>query len=88
LQHGITELEHVDIDAELEAHEKLSNWTQHNTAILALNKEKSTLETAQLRAKASVEKVEKDILNLEDATCYTCNQPLHADRNKKFLTRR
>jgi len=88
LQHGITELEHVDIDAELEAHEKLSNWTQHNTAILALNKEKSTLETAQLRAKASVEKVEKDILNLEDATCYTCNQLLHADKKQEILDKK
>ena len=88
LQHGITELEHLDIDSELEAHEKLSNWTQHNTAILALNKEKSTLETAQLRAKASVEKVEKDILNLEDATCYTCNQPLHADKKQEILDKK
>ena len=88
LQHGITELEHLDIDAELEAHEKLANWTQHNAAILALNKEKSTLETAQLRAKASVDKVEKDILNLEDATCYTCNQPLHADKKQEILDKK
>ena len=38
LQQGITELEHLDIDAELESHEKLANWTQHNAAILALTK--------------------------------------------------
>ena len=88
LQQGITELEKLDIDLELEAHEKLANWTQHNTAILALNKEKSTLETAQLRAKASVDKVEKDILNLEDATCYTCHQPLHADKKQDLLDKK
>ena len=33
---GIDELEHVNIDIELESHEKLSNWTEHNNAILAL----------------------------------------------------
>ena len=30
LQSGIDELEHLDVDVELESHEKLSNWTQHN----------------------------------------------------------
>ena len=44
LQSGIDELEHLDIDEELELHEKLSNWSQHNNAILALKKELSTLD--------------------------------------------
>ena len=88
LQQGITELEQLDVDAELEAHEKLANWTQHNTAILALNKEKSTLETALLRAQASVKKVEKDILNLEESTCYTCGQALHADKKQEILDKK
>ena len=88
LQQGITELEQLDVDEELEAHEKLANWTQHNTAILALNKEKSTLETALLRAQASVKKVEKDILNLEESTCYTCGQALHADKKQEILDKK
>ena len=46
LQKGITELEKVDINAELDAHETLSNWTQHNNAILALRKELSTLRAS------------------------------------------
>jgi DNA repair exonuclease SbcCD ATPase subunit len=69
LQLAIDELERLDIEAELEAHEKLANWTEMNNAILALNKEKSTLESALLRATKSVEKAEKDISNLDDATC-------------------
>jgi len=88
LQHGITELEHLDIDTELESHEKLSNWTQHNNAILALKKELSTLEPALLRATKSVEKAEKDIANLEDATCYTCGQELHADKKEEISLRK
>jgi len=88
LEKGINELEQLDIDKELESHEKLVNWTEMNNAILALNKEKSTLESALLRATSSVEKAEKDISNLEDATCYTCGQPLHDDKKQEIQSRK
>jgi DNA repair exonuclease SbcCD ATPase subunit len=85
---GIDELEHLDIDAELEAHEKLQSWNEHNSAILALKKELSTLEPALQRAEKSVEKATKDITNLEDATCYTCGQELHADKKAELEARK
>ena len=85
---SIEELEKLDIEAELESHEKLANWTELNTAITALNKEKSTLEAALLRATKSVEKAEKDIANLEDATCYTCGQALHDDKKAEIESRK
>jgi DNA repair exonuclease SbcCD ATPase subunit len=88
LQKGIDELEHLDIDEELELHEKLSNWSQHNNAILALKKELSTLEPALLRADKSVVKAEKDIADLEDATCYTCGQELHADKKAEIADKK
>ncbi len=88
LQESIDELEHLDIDSELESHEKLSNWTEHNNAILALKKELSTLEPALQRADKSVEKANKDISNLEDATCYTCGQELHADKKAEIAERK
>ena len=68
LQKGIDELEHLDIDEELELHEKLSNWSQHNNAILALKKELSTLEPALLRADKSVVTAEKDIADSNTPT--------------------
>jgi DNA repair exonuclease SbcCD ATPase subunit len=88
LQEAINELEHLDIDSELEAHEKLQNWNEHNNAILALRKELSTLEPALVRADKSVEKVNKDILEIEDATCYTCGQELHADKKEEISLRK
>ena len=88
LTKALTELEHLDIDAELESHEKLANWTDLNNAILALNKEKSTLESALLRATKSVKKAEKDIANLDDATCYTCGQALHDDKKHEIESRK
>ena len=88
LQRNIDELEHLDIDQELDNHEKLQSWTELNNAIVALNKEKSTLESALLRANKSVEKAEQDIANLEDATCYTCGQALHDDKKAELEDRK
>jgi DNA repair exonuclease SbcCD ATPase subunit len=88
LRAGIDELEHLDIDAELDAHEKLSNWTEMNNAILALNKEKSTLEPALERSDKSVKKAEKDIAELDGALCYACNQPLHEDKKQEILDKK
>ena len=87
-QTAITELEKVDINAELDSHEKLSNWTQHNNAILALKKELSTLEPALVRANNAVDKANKEVLDLEDATCYTCGQELHADKKAEIAERK
>ena len=88
LDSAIEELEKIDINAELEAHEKLVNWNEHNNAILALKKELSTLEPALQRADKSVEKVKKDISELEDAVCYTCGQELHADKKEEIESRK
>ena len=85
---AIDELEHLNIEDELEAHEKLSNWTEHNNAILALKKELSTLEPALQRADKSVEKAKKDIEELVDAKCYTCGQDLHADKKIEIAERK
>jgi len=81
---AIDELEHLDIDSELNAHEKLQNWNEHNNAIVALKKELSTLEPALQRADKSVDKAKKDIADLEDAVCYTCGQELQADKKAEI----
>jgi len=88
LASAINELEHLDIDAELDSHDKLSNWTEHNNAISALKKELSTLEPALQRADKSVEKAVKDIAELEDAVCYTCGQELHEDKKAEIAERK
>ena len=88
LQASISELEQLDIENELDLHEKLANWTEMNNAITALNKEKGTLESALMRATKSVEKAEKDIAGLDEATCYTCGQALHDDKKEELETRK
>ena len=88
LANAIDQLEHLDIESELESHEKLANWTEHNNKITSLRKELSTLEPALQRADKSVAKLVKDITELEDATCYTCGQELHADKKAEIAERK
>ena len=88
LELGISQLEELDIDRELDAHEKLQNWSDLNNAITALSKERSTLETALLRADKSVEKVKKDIEELADAVCYACGQELHEDKKAEIVNKK
>jgi len=85
LEKGISELEQLDIEKELDNHDKLANWNELNAAIAALNKEKATLESALMRATKSVDKAQKDITDLDDATCYTCGQALHEDKKAEIL---
>jgi DNA repair exonuclease SbcCD ATPase subunit len=88
LDNAIEELEKLDIDIELDAHDKLVNWTELNNRLTSLNKEKATLESALMRATKSVDKAEKDVKELDDATCYTCGQALHADKKAEIETRK
>jgi len=85
LDNAINELEQLDIEKELDSHEKLSDWTELNNRLTSLNKEKSTLESALMRATKSVDKAQKDITDLDDATCYTCGQALHEDKKAEIL---
>lgn len=80
LELAINELEKLDIEVELDAHERLTKWHELNSRKNSLNKERSTLESALMRATKSVDKIEKDIKELDDALCYACGQVLHADK--------
>jgi DNA repair exonuclease SbcCD ATPase subunit len=88
LRKSIEELEHLDIEKELENHDLLLNWNKMNSDIAALKKEQSTLELAQSRALASVEKIAKDIEELDNAMCYACGQALHEDKKLEILNKK
>ena len=86
LKDSITELERLDIDKELELHDKLTTWHTLNNSLIDFNKEKSSVESTLIRAANFVGKIEKDVLGLDDATCFTCGQALHADKKATILS--
>ena len=80
LAKAIKELEHLDIDQELEDHEKLEKWTENSKHLANLTKERATVERALEQADNNVNKLGKDLDDLETAKCYACGQDLHDDK--------
>ena len=77
-------LETVDIEAELAAHTELKLWTEHNTKITNLNKQKSTLESAVGQAERTVKKYERELASLANKTCHACEQELHDHKHEEM----
>jgi DNA repair exonuclease SbcCD ATPase subunit len=88
LEAAINELGKLDIDSEIDNHEKLQNWQTTNAELENLQKEQIALESAHQRAQKTVDKIEKDIQDLEDAVCYACDQPLHDDKKQEILAKK
>ncbi len=80
LAKAIKELEQLDIDSELEDHEKLKTWEENTKHLNNLTKEKATVERALEQADNNVNKLGKDLDDLETAKCYACGQELHDDK--------
>ena len=81
LNKSIKELESVDIDKELVAHQLLEDWLKINNELKQLQKDRSSLEMTLLQADKTVNKVGNDLDKLHDkATCYACGQELHDDK--------
>lgn len=88
LKKSLDELQHVDIARELESHELLLRWTEHNDNIRNLQKEKSTLESAISQADRAVDKIQKALNELDTALCYACGQDLHEDKKQEILSKK
>ena len=82
---AITELEKVDIKAELDAHKRLQKHTEMQTALRSLQKEKAYHEDSYTKAKTTVEKTESDLEYAAQQKCPTCEQELHDDKHEQLV---
>jgi DNA repair exonuclease SbcCD ATPase subunit len=73
---AIADLEGVDIDNELNQHEKLKSYDEQAARIKSLKKESATLEAALSQAERTVKKYEKELAALKDKKCHACEQEL------------
>ncbi len=85
IQKAIDELAGVDIDAEIQQHEKLKVYDEKAALIKSLNKEKATLETALMQADKTVKKYQKEISQLANNTCPACEQELHDHKHEEMI---
>ena len=81
LEKNLKELESVDIDKELETHQKLEDWTKLNDVLRQLQKDRAGLESTIEQADKTAKKLYDDLEKLNHkATCYACGQDLPQDK--------
>ena len=76
LGRAIVNLESVDIEAEISAHQALQLWLENDRKLTQLRKQQATLETAVMQASKSVKKYSEDYDILKNKNCPTCKQGL------------
>jgi DNA repair exonuclease SbcCD ATPase subunit len=85
LQLGLDELLTLDIDAEILAHQQLSQYRQRSRDLSDLNKFINRAETDQSRQQRNIEKLQKEIADLKDHRCYACGQDIHDVKHQEVL---
>jgi len=73
---SIIELQSIDIEQELEQHNKLKSYLELNARINSLNKEKATLDTAVSQAERNVKNYTLELTKLTNNKCSKCDQNL------------
>ena len=85
LTNGITELEKIDIDAEIQQHKLLSHWQEQSQKIKSyeqnLNFNKSNLSSVQ----SLLESLSTQLNTLEGKQCPMCEQELHTDKHDQIV---
>jgi len=84
-QTAITELERVDIEAELEAHKCLVNYKEQERNIKdldsAITANKNTMDSSAKK----IEKYTKELEQLRDHKCFTCGQEFHDAKQEQLI---
>ena len=74
---AIRSLQAVDIVSEIEAQTALKAWSEAREMVKGLVREKASLESSSGQASKAVQKLESQIKDSEDHTCYACGSMLH-----------
>ena len=88
LQVGIEELQKIDIQAEIQAHQAFKVWDQTRKD---LNELSSAISRAKLdlgREEKTISKISAEIVSLENHTCHTCGQEFHDAKHQQVLGQR
>jgi DNA repair exonuclease SbcCD ATPase subunit len=83
---AIMQLDGVNIEAELNSHVLLKEWTEKNNKLKELNKQKATLESAGIQAQKTRDKYLKELESLADKRCHACEQELHDHKHEEMTT--
>ena len=84
-QDAITALEHIDIDAEVQAHRDLETYHLKKKQIDDCTRYLRQIDHDDVKLKRDQEKIQKDITALEEHRCHACGQDLHDSKQDEIL---
>ena len=85
LQVGIEELQKIDIQAEIQAHQTFKTWDQTRKDINELSSAISRTKMDLSREEKTISKISTEIVSLENHTCHTCGQEFHDEKHQQVL---
>ena len=85
LQASYDELDKIDIEAELDAHKKLSEFVSKTKQFERLAEDLQRDQKDLAKEEKLVSTLTKEIASLENHTCHSCGQAFHDDKQIKLL---
>ena len=77
LQQAIAALEHIDIDAEIQAHRDLDTYHARKKTIDEHHKYIRQIDAEQAKIAKEQDKIKRELAALDDHQCYACGQAIH-----------
>ena len=74
---AISDLEHIDIEQELQSHRDLDTYYQRSKAHEEAQKYLRNIAAEDAKLQKTVEKLERELAALNDHKCYACGQEIH-----------
>ena len=84
LEQAIADLEHINIDAEVQAHRDLEAFHAKKKAIDDANRYIRQIDTDDAKLKKLLDKLKTEIAALDAHRCHSCGQDLHDDKQDEL----
>jgi DNA repair exonuclease SbcCD ATPase subunit len=84
LEQAIADLEHIDIDAEVQAHRDLEAFHVKKKAIDDATRYLRQIDADDVKLKKLLDKLRTEIAALDDHRCHSCGQDLHDDKQDEL----
>ena len=84
LAQAIADLEHIDIDAEVQAHRDLETFHVKKKALDDANRYIRQIDAEDVKLNKLLEKLQTEIKALDEHKCHSCGQDLHDDKQDEL----
>jgi len=85
IQTAIEELQRIDIQAEIQAHQAFKTWDQTRKDLNELSTAIGRTKLDLAREEKTIAKVSAELVSLENHTCHTCGQEFHDEKHQQVL---